>query len=95
MFENLRRMAPFGIGNALPIFLSANLILESELLRHGPWFHFEASDGSVTRKCSYYHPTDLKIPLERFDSVDLVYSLTPFREEYQVQIIEIKPSKNS
>ncbi len=94
MFENLRRMAPFGIGNAAPVFLSANLILESELMRKGPWFHFEASDGSISRKCSFYHPNDLNFQYERFDSVDLVYSLKAFRNEYQVQIIEMKPSTN-
>ena len=95
LFENLRKMAPFGTGNTLPVFLSANLILESDLLRRGPWFHFEASDGAVSRKCSFYHPTDLGVHYERFDSVDLIYSLAPFRNEYQVQILEMKPSKGS
>ena len=95
MFKNLRKMAPFGIGNAAPVFLSSNLILESELLRKGPWFHFEASDGCISRKCSFYHPTDLSIQFERFDSVDLVYSITAFRDEYQLQILEIKPSQNN
>lgn len=94
-FRNLRRLAPFGIGNALPVFLSPNLILESDLLRKGPWFHFEASDGSVARKCSFYHPSEFNLPLERFDSIDLVYSLAPFRNEYQVQILEIRPSANN
>ena len=95
LFGNLRKMAPFGTGNALPVFLSANLILESDLLRRGPWFHFEASDGAVSRKCSFYHPTDLSVHYERFDSVDLIYSLAPFRNEYQVQVLEMKPSKGS
>jgi single-stranded-DNA-specific exonuclease len=95
LFENLRKLAPFGIGNSLPVFLSPNLILESELARKGPWFHFEASDGNVARKCSFYHPSELNIVLERFDSIDLVYSLAPFRNEYQVQILEIRPSVNN
>jgi len=92
LFANLSKLAPFGIGNALPIFLSPNLILESEILRRGPWYSFEVSDGCTSRRCSFYHPIDLKFQFERFDSVDLVYSLTPFRDEYQVQIVEIRPS---
>ncbi len=95
LFESLAKMAPFGIGNAVPIFLSANLILESELMRKGPWFHFEASDGNVSHKCSFYHPDSLSPHFERFDSVDLVYSITPFRDEFQLQILEMIPSQNS
>lgn len=90
--RNLTKLAPFGIGNQTPVFLTANLILESELLRKGPWFHFEASDGMRTRKCSFYHPPNLDFRFEKFDSVDLVYSLTPFRDEFQVQIVEMRPS---
>ena len=92
-FENLSKMAPFGIGNAIPVFLSPNLILESEPTRKGPWYHFEVSDGSVSRKCSFYHPIDIDENFERFDSIDLVYSLTPFRDRYQVQILEMRPSQ--
>ncbi len=95
VFQSLCKLAPFGIGNAVPVFLSPNLILESELLRRGPWFHFEVSDGSVSRKCSFYHPTDLSFSFERFDSVDLVYSLAPFRDDYQVQILEMRPSTSN
>lgn len=94
LFDKLSQMAPFGIGNAMPVFTSANLILESELLRRGPWYLFEVSDGSVSRKCSFYHPIELNDDFERFDSVDLVYSLAPFRDEYQVQIVEMRPSRN-
>lgn len=94
LFTAIRKMAPFGIGNAAPIFYSANLILESEVRRKGPWYHFEASDGSVSRKCSFYHPIELNEQFERFDSIDLVYSITPFRDEYQLQIVEMRPSKN-
>ncbi|MDJ0836092.1 MAG: single-stranded-DNA-specific exonuclease RecJ [Acidobacteriota bacterium] len=93
LFENLSKMAPFGIGNAMPVFLSPNLILETDILRKGPWYHFEVSDGNISRKCSFYHPIELEFKLERFDSVDLVYSLAPFRDEYQVQIVEIRPSR--
>lgn len=93
LFAKLLRLAPFGIGNAVPIFMSTNLILESEPARRGPWFHFEASDGNITRRCSFYHPTNLNHDFERFDSVDLVFSLTPFREDYQVQIIEMRPTE--
>ena len=92
LFENIRRLAPFGIGNASPVFLSDNLILETELIRKGPWFHFEASDGNITRKCTYYHPNEIAIELERFDSVDIVYTLAPYRDEYQVQVIQLTPS---
>ena len=95
LFENLCKMAPFGIGNAMPVFLSPNLILESEMFRKGPWYHFEASDGCTSRKCSFYHPIELKNQFERFDSVDLIYSLTPFKDDYQVQIVEMHPSKNN
>ena len=91
--EKLWQLAPFGIGNSVPVFLSPNLILESELSRKGPWYHFEVSDGCVSRKCSFYHPIDLDPGFERFDSVDLIYSLTPFRDNYQVQIVEMRPSK--
>lgn len=93
LFAKLLRLAPFGIGNAVPVFMSTNLILESEPVRRGPWYHFEASDGDITRRCSFYHPTDLNYDFERFDSVDLVFSLTPFREDYQVQIIEMRPTE--
>jgi len=93
LFEKLRRMAPYGIGNAAPIFLSPNLILESELLRKGPWYHFTVSDGNITRRCSFYHPIDLATHFERFDSVDLVFSLAPFRNEYQIQIVEMRQSQ--
>ena len=92
-FANLSKMAPFGIGNAMPVFLSPNLILETDLLRKGPWYHFEVSDGNISRKCTFYHPIELEFQFERFDSVDLVYSLAPFRDDYQVQIVEIKPSR--
>jgi len=95
VFESICKLAPFGIGNAMPVFMSPNLILESELLRRGPWFHFEVSDGNVSRKCSFYHPADLRFEFERFDSVDLVYSLAPFRDDYQVQILEMRPSGSS
>jgi len=92
LFSQIKQLAPFGIGNAIPMFLSRNLILESDLLRKGPWFHFEASDGSTSRKCSFYHPLDLKFRFERYDSIDLIYSLTPFKDKYQVQISEMRPS---
>lgn len=94
LFTTIRKMAPFGIGNAAPVFYSANLILESEVRRKGSWYHFEASDGSVSRKCSFYHPIELSEQFEQFDSIDLVYSITPFRDEYQLQIVEMRPSKN-
>ncbi|CAM2068277.1 single-stranded-DNA-specific exonuclease RecJ [Sulfidibacter corallicola] len=93
LFTIISKLEPFGIGNHMPAFMTANLILESEPVRRGPWFHFEASDGQVARKCSFYHPSELSEQFERFDSVDLVYSLTPFRDEYQVQIIEMRPSE--
>lgn len=93
MFAQISKLAPFGIGNTMPTFLSRNLILESELLRKGPWFLFEASDGSTSRKCSFYHPLDLKFSFERYDSIDLIYSLTPFKDRYQVQISEMRPSE--
>lgn len=93
LFKSISRMAPFGIGNAAPVFFSANLILESELLRKGPWYHFEASDGYTSHKCSFYHPVDLSVQFERFDSIDLVYSITSFKDEYQVQIVEMRPSQ--
>lgn len=92
LFDTLKQLAPFGIGNAMPVFMSHNLILESEILRRGPWYHFEISDGSISRRCSFYQPIDLEHEFERFDSVDLVYSLAPFRDEYQVQIVEIRPA---
>ncbi len=94
LFSTISKMEPFGIGNQMPAFMTAGLILESEPVRKGPWFHFEASDGHVARKCTFYHPNDLNFEFERFDSVDLVYSLTPFRDDYQVQIIEMRPSEN-
>lgn len=93
LFAQINQLAPFGIGNTMPMFLSRNLILESDLLRRGPWYLFEVSDGSTSRKCSFYHPLDLKFQFERYDSVDLVYSLTPFRDKYQVQITEMRPSE--
>jgi single-stranded-DNA-specific exonuclease len=93
LFAKLLRLAPFGIGNTIPVFMSTNLILESEPVRRGPWYHFEASDGNISRRCSFYHPTELNYEFERFDSVDLVFSLTPFREDYQVQIIEMRPTE--
>lgn len=93
LFAKLLRLAPFGIGNAVPVFMSTNLILETEPVRRGPWFHFEASDGNITRRCSFYHPAELNYEFERFDSVDLIFSLTPFREDYQVQIIEMRPTE--
>lgn len=92
MFTQIKQLAPFGIGNAMPTFLSRNLILESDLLRKGPWYLFEASDGSTSRRCSFYHPLDLKFEFERYDSIDLIYSLTPFKDRYQVQISEMRPS---
>jgi len=93
LFASLEKMAPFGIGNAMPIFFSPNLILETDVLRKGPWYHFEVSDGNISRKCSFYQPVEADLELERFDSVDLVYSVAPFRDEYQVQIVEIRLSK--
>jgi single-stranded-DNA-specific exonuclease len=93
LLKLLTKMAPFGIGNALPVFLSPNLILESEPARKGPWYHFEVSDGCVSRKCSFYQPIDLTGQFERFDSVDLIYSVTPYKDDYQVQIVEMRPSR--
>ncbi len=94
LIDNLYKMAPFGIGNSAPVFFSANLILESEPSRKGQWYHFEVSDGCISRKCSFYHPIGLAHSFERYDSIDLVYSLTPFRDEYQVQVVEMRPSQS-
>lgn len=92
LFRAVSKMAPYGIGNPAPVFLSQNLILENDPLVKGPWIHLEISDGDHLRKCSLYAPHGLGFPLERFDSVDLLYSLMPFRDGYQIQVIEIRPS---
>ncbi len=92
LMKAIGKLSPFGIGNAAPVFYSANLILESELSRKGHWYHFDVSDGHTIHKCSFYHPIDLLDRFERYDSVDLVYSITTFRNEYQVQIVEMRPS---
>jgi len=92
LFRNLMTLAPFGVGNPTPVFLCRNLILESELIRKGPWFHFEVSDGNLVRRCSYYHPTGFDYELERFDSVDLLFSLVPFRDDFQIQVVDLSPS---
>lgn len=94
LFNRLQTLSPFGIGNPAPVFMSRNLILESELVRKGPWYHFEVSDGSHAKHCSYYHPMDLPFELERFDSVDLLFSVVPFKDDYQVQIVDLRPSPN-
>lgn len=92
LFRTLLTLAPFGVGNPTPVFLCRNLILESELMRKGPWFHFEVSDGALVRRCSYYHPMQLEHDLERFDSVDLLFSMVPFRDDFQIQVVDLSPS---
>ena len=91
-FKDLMRLEPFGSGNATPVFSTRNLILESDIQRHGPWMSFVASDGEVKHKCSYYHPDELDNTYEKYDSIDLLYSIIPFRDDFQVQIIEMKLS---
>jgi single-stranded-DNA-specific exonuclease len=92
LFRTIRRLAPHGMGNPQPVFLSRNLILESNPQMRGAWAHFEVSDGNLVRRCSCYLPLGFAQPIERFDSVDLLYSLTPFRESFQIQVLEMKPS---
>ena len=91
-FKQLMKLEPFGSGNGTPVFMSQNLILESELQRHGPWISFEASDGNTHNKCSYYHPDSLKQDFEKYDSIDLVYSIIPFRDDYQIQVSQMRLS---
>lgn len=93
MFEGIYKLAPFGVGNPIPVFLCRNLILESAITRRGPWHHFEVSDGVNTRRCSFYHPHELDEAFERFDSVDLLFSVTPFKDDFQVQVVELRLSR--
>lgn len=90
--DDLMRMEPFGSGNCTPVFISRNLILESEIQRHGPWLTFLASDGMTQHRCSCYHPSELDELYEKYDSIDLVYSIIPFRDAYQVQVSQIQLS---
>lgn len=94
MFRSVCQLAPFGIGNPAPIFLTKNLILENDPLIKGPWVHLEVSDGEYTHRCSHYAPSGLNFPLERFDSVDLLFSLMPYRDGFQIQVLEIKHSED-
>ncbi len=93
MFEGIYKLAPFGVGNPIPVFLSRNLILESNLSRKGPWYHFEVSDGATSRRCTFYQPLELEEPFERFDSIDLLFSVTPFKDDFQIQVVEIRLSR--
>ncbi|MCB1043497.1 MAG: single-stranded-DNA-specific exonuclease RecJ [Acidobacteria bacterium] len=92
-FEGIYKLAPFGTGNPIPVFLCRNLILESNLQRRGPWYHFEVSDGMISRRCSFYQPLEMDETLERFDSVDLLFSVTPFKDDFQIQVVELRPSQ--
>lgn len=85
-FKQLMKLEPFGSGNHTPQFLTRNLILETEIQRHGPWLSFEASDGVSRHKCSFYHPDDLSEELEKYDSIDLIYSIIPYRDDFQIQV---------
>lgn len=92
LFRTLQCLAPHGMGNPQPVFLSRNLILESTPQMRGAWAHFEVSDGNLSRRCSCYLPLGFAQPFERFDSVDIHYALTPYRESFQIQVLEMKPS---
>jgi single-stranded-DNA-specific exonuclease len=91
-FLEMMRLSPFGSGNPAPRFISRNLILESEVQRRGPWLIFDVSDGEIKKRCSFYHPGTLSHVFEKYDSITLLYILMPFREGYQIQVLEMNPA---
>ncbi len=94
-YEHLRMLEPFGIGNPQPVFLTKDVIVESDVdILSDKHIRFYVSDGLHKFVVIGYNKANDAKYLEKFGSIDIVYTLDKVRwnskEYFQLNLIDFK-----
>ncbi len=94
-YEYLRMLEPFGIGNPQPIFLTKDVIVESDVdILSDKHIRFYVSDGLHKFVVIGYNKVNQAKYIEKFCSIDIVYTLDKVRwnnrEYFQLNLIDFK-----
>ncbi len=94
-YENIRMLEPFGIGNPQPVFLSRDVIVESEVdILSDKHLRFFVSDGLHKFVVIGYNKANEPNLPDKFDSIDIVYTIDKIRwngkEYFQLNLIDFK-----
>ncbi len=94
-YENIRLLEPFGIGNPQPVFLTRDVIVESEVdILSDKHIKFYVSDGLHKFVVIGYNKAKEARNLEKFGSIDIVYTIDRVRwnhrEYFQLNLIDFK-----
>jgi len=79
-YKRLKQIEPFGIGNPQPVFVTRDVIIETEPeLINNRHIKFEVSDGLNRFEVIGYNKAYCSDYIQKFDSADIVFSLEKVR----------------
>ncbi len=94
-FNSLQSLSPFGIGNPHPIFISKDIIIETEPeIINSKHVKFYVSDGQHQFVVLGFNKAYLAKRIQKFDSADIVYTLDKVQWNktvyFQLNLLDIK-----
>jgi len=95
LHNSLQELAPFGIGNPQPIFISKDIIIETEPENiNDKHIKFYVSDGQHQFVVLGFNKVFLSSRFQKFDSADIVYTLDKIQWNksiyFQLNLLDIK-----
>ena len=94
-YKRLKQIEPFGIGNPQPVFLTRDVIIETEPeLINNRHVKFEVSDGLNRFEVIGYNKAYTLDVIQKFDSADIVFSLEKVRWNrrtyFQLNLVDLR-----